>query len=163
MKKIVIALSMALACGANATTIIETQATTNGVKKCAAQLKAVGDYIVADKDHATHSTWNNKNPDNRLYASLTTKSYSDGDSHVSVIATPSASGECDATYIETFAIAKSCLLAREETFKGWKYVGTMNKKTLLLENKTGSVNLYLTPQGTSDNICLVTQREVVYP
>ncbi len=163
MRKIIITLSAVLAFNAHGETIIETQATNNGVKKCAMSLKKVGDFILADKAHSTHSTWHNKNSDNRMYASLTSKYYSDGDSHVSVIAAPTSSGECDSTYIETFAFGKSCMLTREEIYKDWKYLGTMNKKTLMLENEGGSVNVYLTDQGNNDDICLVTKREVLYP
>ena len=163
MKKIIVALSVALTLNVYAgTSTIETLATKNGVKKCSPQLKIVGEYIVDDRPHATHSSWNKNDPDNRLYASLTSKGYSDGDSHVTVIASPTSSGKCDATYIETFALATSCMLAREETYKDWKYVGTLNMKTLMLENESGSVNVYLSAQGANDNICLISKREVVY-
>lgn len=142
-------------------TSIVNMATENGVNKCRANLKVAADFILKDKAHATHASWNSKDSDNRLYSTLTTKNYSDGDSHVTVIAAPTISGKCDTTYVETFAMPKSCMLVREETFKSWKYKGTMNKKTLLLANDAGSVNVYLSPQG--DNICLVSKREVIYP
>lgn len=163
MEKIFTALLLILASNVHAgSTVIETQATENGVQKCAVPLAEIGDFIVDDRKHATHSTWNSNNPDNRLYASLTSKGYADGDSHVTVIAAPTSSGKCDTTYIETFALAKSCMLTREETYKDWLYVGTMNDKTLILKNQNNTVNIYLSAQGTSDNICLVTRREVLY-
>ena len=163
MKKLIIGLSIVFTLNVHAgTTIIESQATENGIKKCASQLKLIGDFIIEGKAHATHSSWNSTDADNHLYASLTSKAYSDGDSHVTVIASPTTSGGCDSTYVETFALAKSCMLSREEIYKDWTYDGTMNGKTLVLKNKSGNVTVYLTPQGTNDNICLVSKREVIY-
>lgn len=163
MKKVLLAASVCFALSAHAdTTVIESQAVNNGVVKCATPLAEMGDYIIGDKSHATHSTWNSSDPDNRLYASLSSKGYSDGDSHVTVIAAPTSSGKCDTTYIETFALAKSCMLTREEVFSDWAYVGTMNEKTSILKNENDTVNIYLSSQGTNDNICLVSKREVIY-
>ncbi len=141
-------------------TSIVNMADENGIKTCRSQIKSVSDFIIKDKAHGTHAYWNSKDSDNRLYATLTSKGYSDGDSHVSVIAAPTSSGKCDTIYVETFALAKSCMVTREETYKDWKYTGTMNGKTLLLESDAGSVNIYLSPQG--ENICLVSRREIVY-
>ena len=142
-------------------TSIVSMATENGVKKCKGELKSTADFILKDKAHGTHASWNNDDSDNHLYSTLTTKSYSDGDSHVTVIAAPTTSGKCDTTYVETFVMPKPCMMVREEVFKAWKYSGTMNKKTLLLESDSGGVNVYLSPQG--ENICLVSRREVIYP
>lgn len=143
-------------------TVIESQAVENGVVKCESAIKSTADFIIKDKAHATHSTWNSNDADNRLYASLTSKGYSDGDSHVTVIAAPTLSGKCDTTYVESFAMQKTCMVVREEVFKSWKYVGTMKKKTLILKNEGGSVNIYLSSQGAGENLCLVTRREVIY-
>lgn len=132
----------------------------NGVKTCVPQLKIAADFIIDKKAHATHAYWNSKDVDNRMYSTMTSKGYNDGDSHVTVAVAPTSSGKCDSFYVETFALPKACMVAREETFKGFKYKGTMNGKTLMLENESGGVNLYLTPQGES--ICLVSKREAIY-
>ncbi|QJR79965.1 hypothetical protein CA267_003800 [Alteromonas pelagimontana] len=141
-------------------TSIVDMADKNEIRTCRSQIKSVSDFIIKDKAHSTHASWNSKDSDNRLYATLTSKGYSDGDSHVSVITAPTSSGKCDSTYVETFALPQSCMVTREETYKDWKYIGTMNGKTLLLESDGGAVNIYLSPQGES--ICLVSRREVVY-
>jgi len=145
---------------ANEENSIINMAKENGVKTCVPQLKVAADFIIDKKAHSTHAYWNNKDPNNRMYSTLTSKGYSDGDSHVTVAVAPTSSGKCDTFYVETYALPKPCMMAREETFKGFKYKGTMNKKTLLLEGESGVVNLYLTPQGES--ICLVSKREALY-
>lgn len=147
---------------ASEATLIESQATANGVEKCKAQLKLIGDYLVEGVSHGTHATWHNEAADQRMYASLTTKAYTDHDSHVSVIATPTPSGQCDATYVETYATDKTCMVMREEVYSEWTYAGTLRDETLLLKNKDGNVIVYLTGQGTNKNICLISTREVVF-
>lgn len=141
-------------------TSIVNMADENGIKTCRPQIKSISDFIIKDRKHGTHANWNSKDSDNRMYATLTSKGYSDGDSHVSVIAAKTSSGKCDTIYIETFALPKSCMLTREEIYKDWKYSGTLNGKTLLLQNESGSVDVYLSSQG--ENICLVSKREMVY-
>ena len=127
---------------------------------CLPQLKIASDFIIGNKKHTTHAYWNTDKADQRMYSSLTSKGYSDGDSHVTIAAAQTISGKCDVFYVETYALPKACLVAREDTFQGFKYKGTMNDKTLLLENESGAVNIYLTPQG--DSICLVSKREALY-
>ena len=163
MKKAVLigALLITTYAQAEETSIVYT-AVQNGIKTCKTDLKRTADFIIKGITHSTHSSWNKKDSDNRMYATLTSKSYSDRDAHVTVIAAPTPAGKCDTTYVETFAMPKSCMTVREEVFKGWVYKGTMNSKTLVLENSMeGTVNVYLSPQG--DNICLVSKREVIYP
>lgn len=163
MKKLSVIISMCFAVAAGAQseeTSIVNMADENGIKSCRPQIKSVSDFIIKGSSHGTHAYWSSEDSDNRMYATLTSKGYSDGDSHVSVIAAKTSSGKCDSIYIETFALPKSCMVVREETYKEWKYTGSMNGKTLLLENDGGSVNVYLSPQGES--ICLITKREVVF-
>ncbi|UTV30505.1 hypothetical protein [Photobacterium atrarenae] len=140
---------------------IVSMAKESGVKRCVTQLESVANFIIEDKSHGTHANWNSNNPDNRIYTTLTSKGYSDGDSHVSVVSTINSEGKCDAYYTETFALPKSCMLVREQTYKELDFQGTLNGKTIVLKN-SGGANYYLSPQGTSGNICLVTKRETIY-
>ncbi|PSV97419.1 hypothetical protein [Photobacterium lipolyticum] len=162
MKKICFCLALVVSTTvlADEENSIVNMAKENGVKTCVPQLKIAADFIIDEKAHSSHAYWNKKDADNRMYSSLTSKGYSDGDSHVTVAVAQTSSGKCDTFYVETYALPKACMMAREETFKGFKYKGTMNGKTLLLENESGAVNLYLTPQGES--ICLVSKREALY-
>src|SRR5690554_4157589 len=121
MKKVVLIGAMigAFSAQAEETSIVD-MAVQNGIKGCKSYLKETADFIIKGNVHSTHATWNKKDSDNRMYATLTSKGYSDGESHVTVVAAPTAAGKCDTTYVETFAMPNSCLTVREETFKGWK-------------------------------------------
>jgi len=131
-----------------------------GIKKCLSAVIGMSDFIIGEGKHHTHASYNTNNPDNRMYSTLTSKYYSDGDSHVSIIVTPNTAGTCDAVYVETYALTNSCMVARENMFKEWKYSGVMNNNTIRLTNSDNSVDIYLTPQGES--VCLVSKREMVY-
>ncbi|MEZ9819432.1 hypothetical protein AB4238_02240 [Shewanella sp. 10N.286.45.A1] len=141
--------------------LIVSMAKENGVKRCIPQLETVSNFIIDKKSHGTHAAWNSDGADNRMYSSISSKGYADGDSHVSVVASINSEGKCDAYYVETFALAKSCMASRETTYKDMEYVGTINSKTIVLKN-TGGANYYLSAQGASDNICLVSKRETIY-
>ncbi|GAA81302.1 MULTISPECIES: hypothetical protein [Pseudoalteromonas] len=140
---------------------VVSMAKEKGVKRCIPQIEHISNFIIDKKAHGSHATWNKDAADNRMYSSLSSKGYTDGDSHVSVIASINSDGKCDTYYVETFALAKSCLMAREKTYKDMEFVGTLNDKTIVLKN-AGGANYYLSPQGTANNICLVSKRETIY-
>lgn len=142
-------------------TSVVNMAKESGVKRCIPNLKHISDFILDGKAHGTHSTWNQNAPDNRMYSSMSSKSYTDGNSHVSVVAAINSEGKCDTYYMETFALPNSCMKSRETTYKEMKYIGTLDDKTIVLEN-AGGANYYLTPQGTQNKMCLVSKRETVY-
>ena len=142
------------------TSIVDT-AQKNGVKRCIPQLEKVSNFIIDGKKHGTHATWSQISPDGKMYSSLTSKGYSDGNSHVSVIGAVNSEGKCDSYYLENYALAKSCMMARETNYKDLEYVGTLAHKTIVLKN-AGGANYYLTPQGAANNICLVSKSETIY-
>ncbi|KKN43128.1 hypothetical protein LCGC14_0706300 [marine sediment metagenome] len=162
MKKVFICLAMLTFVSAQAKSenSIVNLAKKNGFHTCLPQLKISSEFIINDKVHSTHSFWNQEDPDNSTYSSLSVKDYSDGDSHVIVAAAQTSSGKCDTFYVETFVLTKSCTVAREETFTNLKYAGQLNQNTLLLQNDSKSVNVYLTPQN--DSLCLVSKKESLY-
>lgn len=141
-------------------TIVAQAAKNNGVVTCGGALENVANFIIGDRKHASHSTWNANNANGRMFTSMTSKHYSDGDGHVTIVAAPISGGKCDTTYVETFALDRTCMSARESVYGDWKFAGELNE-TIVLENQSGSVNLYLTSQG-SGNICLVSRRETVF-
>lgn len=144
----------------NSTSVVDV-ATESGVKRCLRQLEAVSNFIIGDKAHGTHATWSSTSPDNRMYTSMTSKNYTDGNSHVSIVGAINSEGKCDTYYTETFALPKSCMMARETIYEEMDYVGTLADKTIVLKN-AGGANYYLTPQGTENSICLVSKRETVF-
>ncbi|EGQ8088943.1 hypothetical protein ACM6U7_004258 [Vibrio vulnificus] len=141
-------------------TALVKQAAVHGIEKCEALLKTVGDFVLDDGPHSTHANYNIEQPDSRLYATFSTKVYTVGDTHVSVVVAPTSLGKCDATYVETFAFAKSCKKLREESFSDWTYVGNMQNNSISLTNDDGSIYAYLSSQD--GDICLVSKREVIY-
>lgn len=141
-------------------TVVATQAKNNGVVVCASAVENAANFIIGDRDHASHSVWHSGNPNGRIFTSMTSKGYSDGDAHVTIIAAPVSDGKCDTTYVETFAVERTCISARETVYKDWQFYGELNG-TIALENQAGTVNIYLTSQG-SGNVCLVSRRETVF-
>ena len=136
-------------------------AAENGIKTCLTQIRDVGNFIVKGNAHASHDFWNRDNANDRMFSSFLVKSYSDGDSHISVIVGPDKSGACYAEYNETSFWPKSCTVLREEVFSGVKFSGALKGTTTVLENPEGSVNIYMPPQN-GGNSCLTTKREVIY-
>lgn len=153
------AVSMPLSAVANDTVVVQT-AKNNGVVTCGGALENVANFIIGDRNHATHSTLNSNSPNSRMFTSMTSKHYSDGDGHVTIVAAPVSNGACDATYVETFALERTCMSAREGIYGDWRFSGELND-TIVLENESGDANIYLTSQG-SGNICLVSRRETVF-
>lgn len=145
---------------AQETTSVVGMAKSNGVKRCIPTLELVANFMIEGKAHGTHAAWNKNSPDNRMYSSFTSKNYSDGNSHISVIGAVNSEGKCDGYYIETYVIDKACMIARETTFKEMEFVGTLQNTTIVLEN-AGGANYYLTPQAVP-NICLVSKSETIY-
>lgn len=156
---IVCTASMPLSAVASDTVVVQT-AKNNGVVTCGDALEKVANFIIGDGKHGSHSTWNSSNANGRMFTSMTSKNYSDGEGHVTIVAAPISGGTCDTTYVETFALDRTCMSVRESVYGNWKFSGELNE-TIVLENQSGSVNLYLTSQG-SGNICLVSRRETVF-
>lgn len=142
-------------------TLPKEKAVEIGAKSCLSKVEQVADYLLEDAPHGSDTTWNNKNVDGRLLSFFVSRGYSDGDSQVNMQFAPTASG-CDAVYTETFVVESQCTIVREDTFKKWKFRGSLNKKTVILQTEEGSVDIYLTPAGKKGDLCLVTKREVVY-
>lgn len=132
------------------------------LKKCRERIKTVADFLIESAPHGIDTTWNNKNTNGRLVSFFVSRGYSDGDSQINMQFAPNSAGGCDAVYTETFVIESPCSLVREDTLKKWKYRGSLNNATLILQNESGSVDFYLTPTGKKANLCLVTKREVLY-
>lgn len=141
--------------------VLYKSAKENGVVTCLSQIKEVGNFVVKENGHASHDIWNNKNIDKRMFSSFVVKSYSDGDSHISIVVGPDKTGSCYAEYNETSFWPKSCSVLREEVFSGYKFSGSMKSTTIALQNPAGSVDVYMTPQS-GGNSCLTTKREVIY-
>lgn len=166
MKTLVRVLSVALLCVASnvvmaGDTVPKRQAERSGIKKCLAKVEQAADFYIKDATHAAETNWNSKAPNDRLLSTFVAKSYSDGDSQINMQFAPHAGG-CDTVLTETFVFESACGVVRETTYKGFKFSGEMNGKTLNLTNENETMNVYLTPAGKRNDICLVTKREVIY-
>ncbi|WP_172649446.1 hypothetical protein [Thiolapillus brandeum] len=162
MRRLVLAAMMVGTTAATADEVSSYQtARKQGVKTCLEKVKEVGNFLVGDHNHASHDVWNTVDTDKRMFSSFLVKEYSDGDTHISMIVGPDATGKCFAEYNETTFWSKSCSIIREEVFSEFKFAGSMKEATIVLKNKEDSVNAYLTPQSNG-NACLSTRREVVF-
>jgi len=158
MKKLCVIGSLFLSMAANAETIPAKQAQGNGFTTCHSMVEGVANFVVGNNNHGALSTWNKNDADNRLFNSLIAVGYSDGNSVAVANVAHGKTGKCDGTYTTVFYIDKSCVAARETTFKEWKYAGEL-AGLVVLENSSGSVNKMLLPGG---NGCVAVSTEVAY-
>lgn len=143
-------------------TQVAEMAKAQGIEQCYEMLEKVSSFYIKDAAHGTHAVWNSNNADSRLYSTLTSRRYSDGNSHIEINATPNVEGSCDISFSETYALPNRCTRTQNEIFSSWTYSGMMDDRTVILTNDSGLSNVYLTPQGTDESICLVTRREVIF-
>lgn len=158
MKRLFLLGSMFLTATVNAETVPAQQAKANGFNTCHGMVEGVAEFVINENDHGSLSTWNSSDADNRLFNSLISVKYSDGNSVAVANVTHGKTGSCDGTYTTVFYLDKSCSASRETTFKDWKYYGEL-AGLVVLENQTGSLNKMLLPGG---NGCVAITTEVVY-
>lgn len=139
-------------------TVVYKQAVKANIVKCIGKIKEIGEFVVSDKKHSAVSTWNNKNPNNKLYNSVAVINYSDGNAISVINVAPVQSGGCDATYTRIYYNDKSCLATREIDYKSWKFKNDLNG-VLWLTNENEALDVLLSNAGQG---CLVMKTEVVY-
>ncbi|AMO56694.1 hypothetical protein GZ77_03100 [Endozoicomonas montiporae] len=143
-------------------TTVSSMAKENGINQCYSRIKSVADFYIEDKKHGTHAKWiDDIDVDSRLYDALSVKDYSDGDSHIRIIAAPNGESGCDTSYSETFVLDQPCIIARDEVFNNWEFTGSLNNQTTVLQTKDGNANAYLTPQ-LNGKACMVTRTEISF-
>jgi len=161
--KILLSLALATFCVAVTAQDLTTtkQAEKAGVRQCLSQIKELGQFVIKESRHASHDIWSTKSVDARPFSSFVVKGYSDGDSHVTLVAGPDKTGKCYGEWRETAYWPKSCTVVREEIFGKLKFSGTLSDSTIFLTNTEETLSVYLTPQSVSAG-CLTTRREVIY-
>src|SRR5690606_26522344 len=95
--------------------------------------------------------------DKAMFSSFVVKHYSDGDSHISIVAAPRGDS-CDIQWTETFAQEQACTVVRETLFRSFDFDSEVTRGSVRLTK--GNVSVYLTPTVSGDS-CLVTRRELV--
>lgn len=134
-----------------------------GVKKCIPVIEKISSYVIRNSAHSFDYIRNEKNVDQRMLSFFVSRSYSDGESQVSMHFAPNLLGGCDGIYTETFVVEGQCGVVREDFFKKFNYRSSLNKKTIVLENDNRNIDVFLTPAGIKSDLCLITRREIVYP
>lgn len=141
-----------------AQTVPGEQAQKNGVRACQQTVEELAKFVVKDHQHSSMATWNSKNADARMFNAQVAVKYSDGNSVAVLNVAPTRTGKCDGSYTTIFTTDKSCSVARETTFKDWKF-SSESAGLVVLENKDGSVNKILLPANSG---CITITTEVVY-
>jgi hypothetical protein len=159
LKKILNSLIILLACGtALADTTPAEQAKKNGFNTCQKTVEKIAKFLIGDTNNGAVSTWNQKNPDGRMFNSQVVLKYSDGHSMAVLNVAPVKNGKCDGSYTRVFVSETSCSVLRETTYKDWKFFGEIGG-LVSLENKNASVSAVLLPNPPG---CAAIQTEVVY-
>jgi hypothetical protein len=140
----------------------ERQARENGVRACLALINAMSDYTLEDAAHASSAVWSKDQPNRHAFVATAIRRYSDGDTHIDLVAQPNLDGKCDGTWTETYAVEKTCTVVREEWFKAFTFRETLAETTAWLNSENGNVDVFLTQAGSNGRQCLVKRREVVF-
>lgn len=142
----------------SAQTVPGRQALENGVRACQKTVEEVAKFVLKENKHASLAAWNKANPDARLFNAQVGVSYGDGKSVAILNVAPTRTGKCDSVYTTIFTTETPCAVARETTFKDWKFGGELGGM-LVLENKDGSLSKILLPMQSG---CVMVTTEVTY-
>lgn len=134
------------------------QAEKLDIKKCMPRVQSLSEFLIKDAMHGSDIV-RAKDSDNHLVSFFVSRILAaEMDSPIVMTLAPSPTG-CDAVYTQSFVYEKSCKQLEEIEFKAWSTRGMLSKTTVLHQ---GSTDLYLTPSGYRQQLCLVTKRETVY-
>lgn len=142
-----------------AETAVDDIAKDSGVHTCLKTVKDLAQFLVKDSTHNASVTWNIGKPDAHIVNAQISVKYSNGNSVAIINVAPTPSGKCDATYTTVFANDVSCSVARETSYKNWKF-HVESAGLEVLENESGSLKKILLPAGSG---CVAITTEVVYP
>ena len=140
----------------------ERQARENGVRACLTLINAMSDFTLEDAAHASSAVWNTNQANRHAFVATAIRKYSDGDTHIDLIAQPNLDGKCDGMWTETYAVEKTCATVRQEWFKDFKFRETLVETTAWLTNQNENVDVFLTEAGNNGRHCLVKRREIIY-
>jgi len=141
-----------------ADTIPGEQAEKNGVKTCQPAVEKIANHLTRGNKHSSIATWNTTNANSRAFNAQVGVEYSDGNSFAVLTATPTPDGKCDSTYTTVFTQDVTCAVARETTYKDWKFHSEF-AGILVLENDSGGLTKVLLPLK---NGCTAITTEVLY-
>lgn len=158
MRKLFLCGAIFLSVSTNAETVPTQHAIANGFTTCKNMVEGISNFVINENTHSSLSTWNTKSADNRLFHSLISVKYTDGNSVAVTNVAHGKTGKCDGSYTTVFYMDQLCSVARETSFKDWKYKGE-SAGLVVLENQTGAVNKMLLPGG---NGCVAITTEVAY-
>lgn len=147
-----------VASATSAQTVPGRQAQENGVRACQKTVEEVAKFVLRENKHASLAAWNKATPDARLFNAQVGVSYGDGKSVAILNVAPTRTGKCDSAYTTIFTTETPCAVARETTFKDWKFGGELGGM-VVLENKDGSLSKILLPTPTG---CVFVTTEVTY-
>ena len=129
-------------------------------EQCIKAVKIVeGEHFYEQLEIRTHPIVDKKDPLNHIFSGLTIVDYRGDNSHTTITASPNTDGTCDVVYMETFMFPEPCLVAREEQFKKWDFIGKMKDTKIYTFRRDKDRFAYLTDAGLG-RFCMITKRKV---
>lgn len=128
-----------------------------GVKQCLPAVQKVSEFLLKGDNHGANSTWSAARPDKQVYASVIERPFSDASQIISLVVTPSASGECSIVYERIAYFSESCIAMAKNTLSSFEYKGEVNQRVTRMSSKN-SGDAYLMPIA---NGCLLVRHEVI--
>lgn len=117
-------------------TVPVQQAQKAGVKQCLPAVKKVSDFLIEGASHGAHGTWIPTRPDKQVYASTVERTLSDGSQILSIVVTPTATGECATVYERIVYFPESCLATAKNTLPAFEFKGELNQRVSICPPRT---------------------------
>lgn len=153
MKKIAILMALASLCLACNVFAAEDEVKTQsaiqlkqkGFKACAHAVDDIA-HFVFQSDFAFLNLWNQTNVDKHTVLVTGAKTYAVGKGILTITATESQVGTCDASFTLIMPFAEDCTQLRQTTLKEWKFYSDKLDGVAVYEDpSTPTVNLALEP------------------
>lgn len=130
----------------------------HGIEQCKKPLLTIAEELIGKKSHRLHVDQPKQHADKYPFTVVGVISYNDQDSQVQFNATPMLDNKCEVSYQEVFTILESCLVAREQVFKKWEYVGKLSEDSFFLRHKKRFTKNATLTSIKSGSECLITRR-----
>ncbi len=100
----------------------------------------------------------NLDRETKIFSAFTVVNYNGQDSHISTTAIPNGDNKCSILYNESYSFAGPCIIAREQAFSKWKFLGKLVETLAFSFKRDKELFGFLTQQG-NNRTCLIQKRK----
>ena len=157
MKKFIAFVIFAIVSSVTNAGVIGKLAANNGVVTCARPMIFMENFLFSESSYSTELLTPATKPDTNAAMTITSHpSFTGGVSHTITYSANTVDGKCATGYATTYVVESSCSTYREK-LTDFKFAGSLNDTTAILETGKNSARFYLTQ--LSSYLCMVTKVE----